>query len=214
MSTTIVRRAIPPAREAANRVTIDALSVAVNELSGAVGTVPMRAVRIAELLDAGILTFTAEGALELNPVIADVLEQIPAIVDALDAIDGKLDADAVEAGTYAPIFTLVTNASAATSPVGLQFMRINKGAHVVTCSGQVNITPNAVGLVEVQANLPVASDFIAFGDCAGVGATSSGSTRVPVSVNGDPTTNKMRIIFDAATTFTHVCTLQLTYLVR
>jgi hypothetical protein len=61
VSTVIARRAIPPAREAANRVTIDALSVAVNELSGAVGTVPARAVRVGELVDAGILQYTADG---------------------------------------------------------------------------------------------------------------------------------------------------------
>lgn len=61
MTTTIVKRPIPAARDPANRVTIESMRVAVSELSGTIGSQMQRAVRVCELVDAGILEFKADG---------------------------------------------------------------------------------------------------------------------------------------------------------
>lgn len=61
MTTAIVKRPIPAARDPANRVTIESMRVAVSELSGTIGSQMQRAVRVCELVDAGILEFKTDG---------------------------------------------------------------------------------------------------------------------------------------------------------
>lgn len=61
MSTPIKKRAIPVPRQPENRETIDALRVAVDELSGTVGDPGQRCIRLCELIDAGIVQLTPEG---------------------------------------------------------------------------------------------------------------------------------------------------------
>lgn len=208
MSSAVTRRAIPPAREAANKPTIDALVVAVNELSGTIGAVISRAVRVGELVDAGIVVFTDTGQLQLKPLDFD-LESVWT-TENFDP-DTKANATDVESGTYVPTFTLTTNANAVANISQWQFMRVKD---VVHCGGRVDITPNASGAVEVQATLPFASDFVSFSDCTGAGATVSNSVRIPLGINADPTNNRVRISLIAANTFVHQCFFSFTFIIK
>lgn len=61
MTTKINKRGIPPPRDASNRQTIEALVTSVNELSGSVGLNMQRAVRVCELIDAGIMVLDVDG---------------------------------------------------------------------------------------------------------------------------------------------------------
>lgn len=63
MTTPISKRAISSPRDAANRKSIEELKFAVDELSGTTGpdTRPQRAVRLCELLDAGLLKLQTDG---------------------------------------------------------------------------------------------------------------------------------------------------------
>ena len=69
MSTKITKRAIPHPTEAPNRKSVESLQVAVNELTGAVGENMQRAVRVCELVDAGILALQPNGQLGRNESI-------------------------------------------------------------------------------------------------------------------------------------------------
>lgn len=63
MTTPITKRPIAPPREKPNRISIEQLKVAVEELNGAVGPAMQRAVRVSELVDAGILEILPDGQL-------------------------------------------------------------------------------------------------------------------------------------------------------
>lgn len=63
MATKIQKRAVPPVMGTNFKPTLDGLFVSVNELSGAIGDNAQRAVRICELLDAGIISLDVDGAL-------------------------------------------------------------------------------------------------------------------------------------------------------
>ena len=62
MTTAIKKRAIPPVMGTNYKPTLDGLFVSVNELSGAIGENAQRAIRVCELLDAGIITLDVDGA--------------------------------------------------------------------------------------------------------------------------------------------------------
>lgn len=59
--TEISKRSIPQPRDMANRRSVEALTIAVNELGGAVGSPLQRAVRTCELIDAGIMEMSQKG---------------------------------------------------------------------------------------------------------------------------------------------------------
>lgn len=61
MTTKIIKRSIAPPTHPANQKPVSDLKVAVDELSGSIGETKQRAVRLCELLDAGLLSLTAEG---------------------------------------------------------------------------------------------------------------------------------------------------------
>ena len=61
MATKITKRAIQPPAGDRLKPTVEGLFVAVNELSGTVGDPLQRAVRLCELVDAGIVAFDLEG---------------------------------------------------------------------------------------------------------------------------------------------------------
>lgn len=171
MSTTIVRRAIPPAREAANRVTIDALSVAVNELSGAIGLVSARAVRVGELIDAGLLRLTPEGLVA------------PAQVSG--AIGATIS------GTYTPVLTAVSNVASATSAI-CQWMRTD---NIVAASGVITIDPITASVSsELGISLPIASVLSSFSHCGGT-ATAVGTTGLVGGIVGDTVNNRARLLW-------------------
>ena len=58
-----VKRSAPPPRDPENRQTIEALVVAVNELTGAVGSPAFRALRVVDMLDSGVLSTDENGRL-------------------------------------------------------------------------------------------------------------------------------------------------------
>lgn len=70
----------------------------------------------------------------------------------------------IAAGTYTPTLTNVTNLDASTA-YQAQYIRI--GA-TVTVSGKVDVDPTAAAATELGVSLPVASNFGANEDCAGV----------------------------------------------
>lgn len=61
MTTKVKKRAIPPPTGTSLKPTVEALFGAVNELSGTVGDNGQRAVRLSELLDAGIVKLDTNG---------------------------------------------------------------------------------------------------------------------------------------------------------
>lgn len=78
MTTQILRRAIQAPRDVANRASVESLRLAVMELSGSLGNEMQRAVRVCELVDAGLLQFTT------SKELGRVYEQ-PTLRKALDA---------------------------------------------------------------------------------------------------------------------------------
>lgn len=61
MTTKVQKRAIPPPLGTNYKSTVEGLFTAVNELSGAVGDPLQRAVRLSELVDAGIVKVDPQG---------------------------------------------------------------------------------------------------------------------------------------------------------
>lgn len=91
MTTTINKRAIPPPREAPNRQAIEALATATNELSGAIGDAMQRAVRVCELVDAGILALMPNGQLGRNESVDDLgIIDIDDVTGLTAALAGKV----------------------------------------------------------------------------------------------------------------------------
>ena len=67
-----VKRSAPPPRDPENRQSVEALVVAVNELTGAVGSTQARAVRVGEAISSGILAINENGDLVLSPRLAEL----------------------------------------------------------------------------------------------------------------------------------------------
>lgn len=78
-------------------------------------------------------------------------------------------AQTLTAGTYTPTLTNTTNLDGSTA-YQCQYLRV--GA-TVTVSGLVDANPTAGGSVVLGISLPVASNFGAVEDCAGVAASST-----------------------------------------
>lgn len=66
MTYTLKRRAVVPPRDPANRQSVEQLKFAVDELSGAVGRTYDRAVRVGELVEAGLLHIQVDGTLGIG----------------------------------------------------------------------------------------------------------------------------------------------------
>ena len=92
-------------------------------------------------------------------------------------IDTGNGAVELAAGTYTPSLTNGTNVAASTA-YQCQYMRV--GA-TVTVSGKVDIDMTSTGAYELGISLPVASNFGATEDCAGVGM---GTTTTPSASDG------------------------------
>jgi hypothetical protein len=84
-------------------------------------------------------------------------------------------------GVYTPTLTNVTNVAASTA-FECQYMQV--GA-TVTVSGRVDIDPTAAGAVELGISLPVASNFGALEDCAGVASTPAVATGEGAAILAD-----------------------------
>ena len=95
-------------------------------------------------------------------------------------------------GTYTPTLTNVTNLSASTA-YQCQYMRVGS---TVTVSGRVDIDPTAAGAVELGITLPVASNFGAIEDCAGV-AAASGIAGQAAAIAADIANDRAKLVYVA-----------------
>lgn len=234
MSFLPTKRAIPQPTEAPNRPAIAALLTAVNELSGVSGAPGQRAVRLGELLAAGVVRQEVDGAIAAvvqaavssgaytdaearAAVISATIgsgdtTHAPSAAAVYDALAAKAAGSLFSYGTYAPTLFNTLNVAAASAPVGWQYMRVGT---MVMVGGQLNVTPTAGSSpVEVQATLPVASDPVAFGDAGGAGACRSGGVMIPISINADGGTNRLRFLFDPATAVGHTIFFSCIYIIR
>lgn len=89
------------------------------------------------------------------------------------------------AGQYTPTLTNVANVAASTA-YQCQYLRVGGTVFV---SGLVDVDPTAVGAVQLGISLPVASNFGAVEDCAGV-AASSGVAGQSAAIAGDAANNR------------------------
>jgi hypothetical protein len=110
-------------------------------------------------------------------------------------------------GVYTPTLTNTTNVGAST-PFECQYIRIG---NVVTVSGIANIDPTAGAPTDtvMGISLPIASNFGASSDCAGVihaGVTAEGG-----SITGDTTNDRATATFIATNTTDHTFAFTFTY---
>ena len=101
----------------------------------------------------------------------------------------------INAGTYSPTVTLVTNAASATVNFG-SYSVIN---NIVTGSLDVEIDPTAAGAVEVGLALPIASTFVSESGVRGVGNTITVAGE-NAQVKADSGNSRMKIVFTATDT--------------
>lgn len=94
--------------------------------------------------------------------------------------------------TYTPTLTNVTNLAASTA-YQCQYMRVG---NTVNVSGRVDIDPTAAGAVELGITLPVASNFGAIEDCAGV-AAASGIAGQAAAIAADTANDRAKLVYVA-----------------
>lgn len=130
-------------------------------------------------------------------------------------ITGGLQCDSITndtglaAGVYTPTLTNVTNISASTA-YECQYMRVG---NTVTVSGKVDMDITATGAFELGISLPIASNFGATEDCAGVGTgtTSTPSASDVVYIKADTTNDRASMNGDDNDTSNHTHYFTFTY---
>jgi hypothetical protein len=114
----------------------------------------------------------------------------------------------IEASTYTPSLTNVTNV-AASSAVTCQYMRVGS---VVTVSGSVSIDPTATGAAELGLSFPIASNIAAVNQCGGTFCHFATAGNVG-GIYGDVTNDRARFLFNAVDTANRSYTFVFTYLI-
>jgi hypothetical protein len=109
-------------------------------------------------------------------------------------------------GTYTPTLSAVTNIASVTSDV-CQYIEADT---VVTVSGAVSVTTTTSGTSRFRVSLPIASNFAATRQCAGVGISTS---LVPAHIEADITNNEAVFFFNAPSGTSFGFTFTFTYLV-
>ena len=114
----------------------------------------------------------------------------------------------LDASTYTPSLTNVTNVTASTAFI-CQYMRIGS---VVTVSGKVNIDPTAAAATpaELGMSLPIASNFTTEEQCGGTAVSEIAST-YPVRILADAVNNRASFKFLAGTTSNDSYSFTFTY---
>jgi hypothetical protein len=114
----------------------------------------------------------------------------------------------LDANTYTPSLTNVTNVTASTA-FSCQYTRIG---NVVTVSGKVNIDPTAAAATpaELGMSLPIASNFTAEEQCGGTAVSEIAST-YPVRILADAVNNRASFKFLAGTTSNDSYSFTFTY---
>lgn len=118
------------------------------------------------------------------------------ITDALSGTDG----------TYTPTLTGVTNVAASTA-YACQYVR---GRNTVTVSGRLDIDPTAAGSTVLGISLPVASNFSAVEQCAGV-AFASGIAGMGAAIRADTTNDRAELVYVAVDTTNQPIYFHFTY---
>lgn len=116
---------------------------------------------------------------------------------------------ALDSGTYTPTLTPVLNVASTGATTG-RYIRVG---NQVTVSGQCFVTPTATGEVRFDIDLPIASNFPSNGDASGAGAVTSAASTIPRAalVFCNPTTDKIRLLFNAVDTTAQTIGYSLTY---
>ena len=99
---------------------------------------------------------------ELENWFAQVISELRKLYVALAVTEAELAL--IDSGVYTPTLTHVVNVAASTARQ-CQWLRVGS---TVTVSGIVDVDPTAAGGTELGISLPVASNFGATEDCAGV----------------------------------------------
>jgi len=100
--------------------------------------------------------------------------------------DSIVNDTGLASGVYTPTLTNVTNVAASTAYES-QYMRVG---NTVTVSGKVDIDQTASGAYEIGISLPIASNFGAEEDCAGVGAGTNAPSGSVVYIKADATNDR------------------------
>lgn len=127
---------------------------------------------------------------------------------ALDPIDIDSSLFAVTAGTYTPTLSNTTNVTSSTSAVA-HYFKIGNQVNVV---GSVNIVPTAAAATVLGISLPIASNFAATTDAAGLGVSST-SNASNVRIEANATTNIAELKFGISFTTTADYFFNFTYTV-
>lgn len=149
MSYALKRRAIPAARDPANRGTLEAMAQAVNELSGTTGQNVDRAVRVGELLEAGVMQLNPAGLLERKTIAESPIE-IADIEGLQDALDGKQPlATAWNTGNFDPATKANVAGQTFTGDVAV---RANAGTGQVALISGSALSPGYIGFYTADNN--------------------------------------------------------------
>lgn len=112
----------------------------------------------------------------------------------------------LDAGTYTPTLTGVTNAASTTARLST-YLRVG---NTVTVAGQFNITPSGLGLVEIGISLPIASDFTTAYQAGGSGHSPTIAGH-GASIVADATNNRVQLAYVDGTGSPDTMTFTFTY---
>lgn len=116
------------------------------------------------------------------------------------------DLPTLDASTYTPALTNVTNLDASTA-YSCQYIRVGS---VVTVSGVVDADPTAAGLVQLGIALPIASNFANANECAGT-AAATGIAGQSAGIVADATNDRAEMKWIAVDTTNQPMAFSFTY---
>lgn len=127
---------------------------------------------------------------------------------AINALDDDITALLITSGTYTPTLTGVANVASSTA-YQCQYYRVKD---MVTVSGKVDITATAAAptLTQLGISIPIASNFGANEDCAGV-AGSSNIAGEAGAIVADATNDRARLLWSTNTTSSNSMYFHFTY---
>jgi len=133
-----------------------------------------------------------------------------AITKARPSMADLSDGATIASGTYTPAITAVTNVAASTA-YSAQWLRVG---NVVTVSGKVDIDPTAAGAsaTAFHVSLPVASNFTAGQNCAGLATVYSIGT--PVTILADATNDRANLEYTSPDGVNRPLVFTFTYVVQ
>lgn len=115
---------------------------------------------------------------------------------------------ALDSGTYAPTFTNVANLDSTPTGSNAQYLRVG---NIVTVSGNIIIDPTTTATVtQAGISLPIASNFNAVSQCAGVATAHAISGQSGV-IRGDATNDRAELIWTAVDTTSQTMYYHFTY---